>query len=248
MTERRTDSAPRARASAAGRIPRLLRALELPLLLLVPATLLACAFFGVHQSALLSALVAVTAVVLLAAGFETSQPGLRQVLPAVVLGAVAAAGRIIFAPLPNCKPVSAVAIMGGAVFGRSCGFMVGAGAALVSNMFFGQGPWTPWQMYAWGLVGYLGGVFAEHGWMERALFRDAFALSSGLLYGAILDSWNLVGFVHPITWESALLNYGAGFALNLVHGIATVVFLRLIWGPWHAKLARVRRKYAARAA
>lgn len=72
----------------------------------------------------------------------------------VVLAALAAAGRILFAPIPDFKPVSAIAIIAGVVFGRKSGFMVGALAALASNFFFGQGPWTPWQMYAWGLVGY----------------------------------------------------------------------------------------------
>ena len=75
-------------------------------------------------------------------------------MPTVVLAALAAAGRILFAPIPDFKPVSAIAIIAGVAFGRKSGFMVGSLAALASNFFFGQGVWTPWQMYAWGLVGY----------------------------------------------------------------------------------------------
>jgi energy-coupling factor transport system substrate-specific component len=214
-------------------------------LALVPLTLLVCAALDVHMSALLTALVALAAVVVMLAGFERTLPGLRQVMPAVVLGSVAAAGRILFAPIPNFKPVSAIVIMCGAVYGKSCGFVAGALAAVVSNAFFGQGPWTPWQMYAWGLVGYVAGALSERGWLERPLVRDAFALLSGLLYGSILDSWNLVGWVHPITWQSAFANYSLGFWHNLMHGVATLVFLGLIWGPWERKLARVRDKYLA---
>lgn len=223
-----------------------LRALELPLLLAVPLALLACAYLDIAQSALLTALVALLALWLMFASYEASRPGLRDVMPSVVMGAVAAAVRILFAPIPDFKPVSAIAIMSGAVFGRSCGFMVGALAALVSNAFFGQGSWTPWQMYAWGLVGYLAGVFAERGWMERPSFRYGYALASGLLYGAILDSWNLVGWVHPITWQSAVANYALGLPHSVTHAVATLVFLRLIWQPWVRKLTRVRTKYAIR--
>lgn len=224
----------------------LLHALELPLLLAVPLALLACAYLDIAQSALLTALVALLALWLMFASYEASRPGLRDVMPSVIMGAVAAAGRIIFAPIPDFKPVSAVAIMSGAIFGRSCGFMVGALAALVSNAFFGQGSWTPWQMYAWGLVGYLAGVFADRGLMKRPSFRYAYAFASGLLYGAILDSWNLVGWVHPITWQSAVANYALGLPHSVTHAVATLVFLRLIWQPWARKLTRVRTKYAIR--
>ena len=78
--------------------------------------------------------------------------GLRQIMPTLVLAALAAAGRILFGPIPDFKPVSAIAIIAGATLGRRNGFMVGALAALTSNFFFGQGMWTPWQMYAWGEI------------------------------------------------------------------------------------------------
>ncbi|MFR7797549.1 MAG: ECF transporter S component [Collinsella sp.] len=93
---------------------------------------------------------------------------MRQIMPTLVLAALAAAGRILFGPIPDFKPVSAIAIIAGATLGRRNGFMVGALAALTSNFFFGQGMWTPWQMYAWGLVGYVGGALAHAGAFDRA--------------------------------------------------------------------------------
>ena len=145
MGERQT---PRARALAA---------LEVPALLAVPTAMVALALAGVPATAGLTLAVALLAVGLMLASFEASRPALRQLMPTVVLAAVAAAGRVLFSPIPDVKPVSAVAIVAGAALGRRSGFAVGAVAALVSNFFFGQGPWTPWQMYAWGLVGYVGG-------------------------------------------------------------------------------------------
>ncbi len=217
--------------------------LEAPMLALVPAVLLACAIWQPDQAAWLTVFVAVAAIAIFLTGYEKSQPGLRQIMPAVVLGAFAAAGRILFVLIPDFKPVAAIAIMAGAIFGQHCGFMVGALAALTSNAFFGQGAWTPWQMYAWGLVGYLGGVLGRRGMLKKRLARDAFGFASCLLYGAILDTWNLVSFVRPITWQTLLINYLWGLPHTLVQGFATLVFLRLIWAPWNRKLLRIRTKY-----
>lgn len=211
----------------------------------VPVILALAAASGFAQAALLSLGVVVVAVGLMFAGFEWSKPGLRQIMPAVVLGAIAAAGRVLFAPVPDCKPVSAVCVLAGAVFGRRCGFMVGALAALVSNFFFGQGPWTPWQMYGWGMVGYLAGVLSDVGAFDR--FRPAvyvYGFCSALLFGIVLDSWHVIGYVSPLTWQGALLAYGAGLPFNVVHGVATVAFLLVIWAPWRRKLERIRAKYA----
>ena len=272
---------------------RLLRALEVPLLVAVPVALAAAALFQFDQSALFTFVVALVAVGMLFAGFEADRPALRQIMPTVVLGALAAAGRILFALIPDFKPVSAICILAGAVFGRRSGFMVGALAALVSNFFFGQGPWTPWQMYSWGLVGYIAGVLADAGAFGKAegeppvvsvaphdaasaarpaihaapfaanasdpslssVFRNrrglahrvflyAYGFLSALLYGLLLNGWTLVGFVHPITWQSALAVYAAGLPFDLLHGVATVVFLAALYVPWSRKLNRIKRKYA----
>lgn len=229
---------------------RVLAVVEPVVLACVPAALGLSAFFQLDQTALLTFAVAVCALAVFFAGWEASRPALRQVMPAAVLGALAAAGRILFAPVPDVKPVSAICVLAGVVFGRRCGFMVGALAALASNFFFGQGAWTPWQMYAWGLVGYLAGVLADHGAFDarggapRCVAVYAYGFFSALLYGALLNTWTLVGFVHPLTWEAALLTYGAGLPFDLVHAASTVAFLLVIYAPWKRKLERVKAKYA----
>lgn len=154
---------------------RMASILEPLVLILVPATLAVCAVCDYQQAALLTFVVAVAAIAVFFLGFERSKPALRQIMPTVVLAALAAAGRIIFAPIPDFKPVSAICIIAGATFGRQSGFMVGALAALVSNFFFGQGAWTPWQMYTWGLIGYISEIAAPHEWFDKNPFS---------LYGA----------------------------------------------------------------
>lgn len=224
-------------------INRLLKMLELPALIAVPLVLIGCAIFGVKNSALLTLLTAVVALLIFFAGFELSKPSLRQILPAVVLGSLAAAGRILFAAIPDFKPVSAVCILAGVVFGRRTGFLVGALAALASNFFFGQGPWTPWQMYAWGMVGYCAGILQEQGFFKHQIVLYVYGFLSGILYGLLLNTWHIVGFVQPLTAESAFIAYAASLPFDVMHGIATVVFLVVIYAPWKKKLERVKEKY-----
>ena len=142
-------------ASASVRI-----AAEIVAIVATPAVLAVCAIANFEQTALLTLVVVLASIGVFFASYEASRPRLRDIMPTVVLAALAAAGRILFAPIPDFKPVSAIAIIAGVAFGRKSGFMVGALAALASNFFFGQGPWTPWQMYAWGLVGYGAGLLA----------------------------------------------------------------------------------------
>lgn len=209
----------------------------------VPAVLAVCVALDVRQTALLSLVVVLGCLVVFFAGFEHSRPRLRDTMPIAVLAALAAAGRILFAPVPSFKPVSAIAIIAGAAFGRRSGFLVGALAALVSNFFFGQGPWTPWQMYGWGMVGYLGGALAQTGLFRSKAALAGYGFLSGPLYGVTLNLWSIVGFYHPQTLEQAAIVYAAAVPFDIVHGVATAVFLLALYPSWQRKLSRVKRKF-----
>ena len=222
---------------------RTLAVLEVPALLAVPAAMVALALAGVRATAGLTLVVVLLVLGLLLASYEASRPALRQLMPTAVLAAVAAAGRVLFAPLPDVKPVSAIAILAGAALGRRSGFVVGALAALASNVFFGQGPWTPWQMYAWGLVGYVGGVLSEKNLLSHGAWLYGWGFASGLVFGLILNGYHVLGYVQPLTWESALLACAASLPLDVTHGVATVAFLAAIWLPWGRAIRRVVSKY-----
>src|SRR3954447_18962966 len=97
----------------------------------------------------------------LAGGFgwyERSRPPARVLALVAALAALAAIGRVAFAAFPNVKPTTDIVLFSGYTLGGPAGFAAGALAALVSNVFLGQGPWTPWQMTAWGVVGLLGAL------------------------------------------------------------------------------------------
>ena len=246
-------------------------ALEALSICATPAVLVVCTLTNADQTALLSLVVVLASLGVFFATYESSTPRLRDIMPTVVLAALAASGRILFAPIPDFKPVSAIAIIAGVVFGRKSGFMVGALAALASNFFFGQGPWTPWQMYAWGLVGYGAGLLvaipvrasnraSESGLAEcgedrsprkqslierHAVIIYIYGFGSCLMYGFILNAWSILSFYHAQASGLAgiLLVYATALPFDVTHGVATVVFLAALYAPWRRKLKRIKSKY-----
>lgn len=193
--------------------------------------------------ALLSLVVVVAALVLLLAGWETSTPALRQILPAVSLAAIGTVGRILFAAIPDVKPLSAIVILTGVSLGSRSGFLCGALAALVSNLFFGQGSWTPWQMYAWGLMGYIAGACAKRGWLATRSQAAVFGFVAAIGFGLLMDCYTLVGFVRPLSWGGVVATFSASLVFDLVHGVATAAFLWLLWDSWRRILARFKQRY-----
>ena len=217
--------------------------LEAVSLISVPIALVICLVLEVELTAAVSTFVVALALVPFIVGLERDNLKPKYLMPIVVLSSLAVAGRIIFAPFPNVKPVSAIVIMAGVVFGRRSGFFVGLLAALISNIFFGQGPWTLWQMYAWGLMGYAAGALAQHGVLKSRTSVMVFGALAPIGYGLILDSYFFIGFVAEQNLVTALLAYGIGLTSSIPHAIATTVFLVLIYLPWVRKLERVKKKY-----
>lgn len=217
--------------------------LEVGTLVSVPAVLVLCAVFNVEYSALITTLVVMLAFVPFIIGLEKDKLKPKNIMPIVVMSALAVAGRIVFAALPNIKPVSAIVIMTGVIFGRRSGFITGMLAALISNLFFGQGPWTLWQMYAWALMGYGAGALAQHRIIEGRVSVMVYGALAPLGYTLILDSYYIIGFLGELTITAALVSYGMGMVAGVAHAVATVMFLALIYLPWARKLERIKHKY-----
>lgn len=216
---------------------------SLLLFLAVPLVLIACVAWQMEQTALLSTLIVIASLVPFFLQFERKKPRPRDFMPVVVLTALSVTGRMLFAALPNFKPVSAIVILTGVCFGKQSGFLTGALSALVSNLFFGQGAWTPWQMYAWGLMGYIAGALANTRAFENNWCVMAYGAVASLGYGFLLNSWHLFSFLQPVSWPVAMAAYGAGLVFDLTHAGSTVVFLSLTLLPWRRELTRIRQKY-----
>src|SRR5204862_1141691 len=123
------------------------------------------------------------------AWYERTHPSSRVLALVATLAALAALGRIAFAPLPNVKPTTDIVLIAGFVLGGAPGFVVGATAALASNLVFGQGPWTPWQMVAWGLAGLIGAALGRASGRRAGRLQLALACAlAGAAFRAIMDA------------------------------------------------------------
>ncbi|MBB6670318.1 ECF transporter S component [Cohnella nanjingensis] len=180
--------------------------------------------------------------------FERRERQARELVLLAVLAAIASVSRIPFAALlPGFTPVTFVVIVSGVVFGAEAGWMVGAVSALVSNLFLGQGPWTPWQMFAWGLAGYTAGLLAHRRpFWRRRMPLAAFGVCWGFLYGWIMNLTLVLDFwTRDHSWSAIAALYAAGLPFDGVHAGANLFFLGVFGPAWIALLERYRRKYGA---
>jgi energy-coupling factor transport system substrate-specific component len=194
---------------------------------------------------LVSVVIIVLAITPFALVFEGRKPQARELVVIAVMVALAVAGRAAFFMLPQFKPVVALVIIAGVGLGAESGFVVGALSGFTSNFFFGQGPWTPWQMFAFGVIGFLAGILFSKGTLsKKRLPLCAFGgLATLVLYGLIMDSASVMIFTSTVTQETIMATYLMGIPFNLVHAIGTMVFLALIANPIIEKLDRVKKKY-----
>ena len=163
--------------------------------------------------------------------YERQHPPAKVVALVATLAALAALGRVAFAPLPSVKPTTTIVLIAGFALGAAPGFTVGAVAALASNLFFGQGPWTPWQMVAWGLCGVLGAGIAAvlGGNLPRRVPLGLWCAAASLGFGAIMDlsTWTTFG---RHTFSEYVVISGTALPFNLTHAVGSFAFA-VAFGP-----------------
>lgn len=212
------------------------------LLLLIPAVVISGAiiFKGKHF-AWISLCVAVLACLPVFYRFER-RGSAKELTVLAVITALSVAGRFIFAWFPGFKPVAAITVIAGIYCTSEAGFLVGALSAVISNFYFGQGPWTPFQMLSWGIIGFLSGMLAS-GLKKSRIFLCVFGLLAGILFSLTMDIWTVL-------WSDGsfnLLRYSA-YALSaapttLEYCISNIIFLLLLARPIGEKLERIKKKY-----
>jgi len=173
--------------------------------------------------------------------FQAAAIGSKEIALVAMLGTISAVLRIPFAALPNVQPSTYIVICSGYVFGPLAGFMVGAITALVSNLFLGQGPWTLYQMLAWGLLGVMAG------YMRRLnlgrIWLVIFGIFGAYLYGWIMNTWYWASFIYPLTWRTFLTYQLTGVWLDTFHAIGNAVFLGLFGMKTIDILDRFRKRF-----
>ncbi len=129
------------------------------------------------------------------------------------------------------------------VFGSEAGFLIGATAALLSNLFFGQGPWTPWQMFGWGMMGYTAGLLRHTILLSKKLGRAIFGFIWGFLFGWLMNMTLVLGYMSEISWSAILIVNAASFYFDLAHALSNVIFLTVFGAMWMRILQRYQIKY-----
>jgi len=175
--------------------------------------------------------------------FETRKPQARELVTLAVLCALAVASRVVFV-LPNFKPIIGIVMIAGIALGPEAGFMTGAISAFASNFFFSQGPWTPWQMMAYGIGGFLAGIVFHRCKKINPLRLGLFGFVSVMvLVGPLLDACTIFTTASTITWEYVLAVLSMGLWHNLQHAAACAATVMLLGPPLLKKIGRLKKKY-----
>ncbi|WML52837.1 ECF transporter S component [Neobacillus sp. PS3-12] len=222
------------------------RILKNILLFILLAVILCLSLIWQNHYIGLSICFVVVSMVFLLYRFEKRKIEAGELVLLAVLAAIAAVGRVPFASIPSVQPTTFVILMSGFVFGAESGFVIGATAALASNMILGQGPWTPWQMAAWGLVGFTAGLLRHTSFMKRTWGRIIFGIVWGFLFGWIMNIWGFFSFAQSEGTMSikALISYFAASSLfDSMHAISNIFFLLIFGNIWIKNLSRFKKKY-----
>ncbi|MCA1030565.1 ECF transporter S component [Bacillus timonensis] len=175
--------------------------------------------------------------------YERKQIGAKEIVMFSTLAAIAAVSRIPFSMLPSVQPTTFIIIICGLVFGAESGFLIGAIAAFVSNMFLGQGPWTPWQMYSWGLIGFLAGLGRNSFLFSKIWGISLYGFFAGFLFGWIMNVWFIVGLLQEISLKAIFTYFITSFYFDLTHAISNVIFIIIFGKYWIKILKRFKSKY-----
>lgn len=218
-------------------------------LVLIPATIwFGIARLGDKKYFFISLLVLLEAMIPFFVSFEDRKPKVRDIVTLAVMCALAVTGRTAFFMLPNFTPVMAIVIIAGVAFGCEGGFITGAMTMFVSNFIMGQGPWTPWQMFAMGLVGFLAGLFfAGSSVRTRNMTKLGLCIFGALIcivvYGGIMNPASVIMWQPNVNFSMIMASYVTGFPFDLAQATATVIALWLVARPFLEKLDRVRIKF-----
>ena len=216
------------------------------ILFLIPLTIfIGIYYLGDKKYYFISLLIILETMIPFGFAFENRKPKARELVIISALCAIGVAGRTAFFMLPQFKPVAAIVIISGVAFGGETGFLVGAITAFVSNFFFGQGPWTPWQMFSFGIIGFLAGIMFQKGILRKTKTDMCVFgfVATFVIYGGIMNPASVIMWQSNININMVLSSYVMGMPFDFIHAVSTVFFLFLAAEPMLEKLERIKIKY-----
>lgn len=213
------------------------------IILIIPViVIIGAIIFKNKQFAFISIAVTILACVPFFISFENKYHNSTRLVMIAILTALSVVGRLVFAAVPGIKPVTAMIIITALYFGSEAGFMTGSLNALLSNFALGQGPWTPFQMLTWGLIGFVAGILSEKLKTNKVLLYWYGALS-GIAFSLLMDLWSVI-------WQDGVFNLSKYIALLassavfcVVYAVSNIVFLFILAKPIGSKIERIKEKY-----
>lgn len=175
--------------------------------------------------------------------YEKREGSIRRMVMIAVMTAITVTGRLIFGVVPGFKPMSAIIILTGMFMGPEAGFLVGSLSAVTSNVFFGQGPWTPFQMLTWGVIGLLSGLPGIRMVLRKRGPLVIWGMLMGMLYSGIMDIWTVLDLTGTWTWKRYVMALGTAVPYIIAYMSSNVVFLMLALKPVGEKLERIQLKH-----
>lgn len=210
----------------------------LPFVVIPAITLAGAVVFDRKRHIIISLAVAAMALLLFAAGFERKTTGSRRLVIVSVMTALCFAGRFI----PFLKPIAALTIITALYLGGEAGFLVGAMTAVLSNFYFGQGPWTAFQMLAWGMTGFIAGLLAEP-LKRRKWLLLVYGALAGVAYSFTMDIWTVLWYAEGFSFRLYFAALFTAIPYTVSYAVSNVLFLALLAKPFGDKLDRIKTKY-----
>ncbi|MGN0594561.1 MAG: ECF transporter S component [Hominimerdicola sp.] len=213
------------------------------LLLTIPAVvLIGSLIFKEKYYAWISMCVAVLSCLPLFYCFERKDSSSKEMTVLAVMIAISVAGRFIFAWLPGFKPITAITLITAIMLGKEAGFVVGSLSAVVSNFYFGQGPWTPFQMFAWGFIGFIAGLLAKP-FKKNKIALCIFGAVAGILYSLTMDIWTTLWADGSFNMSRYIAALVTSLPVTVEYAVSNIIFLLLLSKPIGQKLKRIKKKY-----
>lgn len=210
---------------------------------LIPLVVFAGVFvFKENMYAWITVACVILALVLFYASFDRKIVGTRRMVIIAVMTALSVIGRAVFSMIPAFKPITSIVIITAIWIGPESGFLVGSLTAVISNFQFGQGPWTPFQMFAWGMIGLIAGYLGDPLRRSRVALAVYGALA-GIAYSMIMDVWTVLWYGEGFKWSLYLAALATAVPYTIGYAVSNVIFLLVLGRPFGEKLQRVKIKY-----
>ena len=210
---------------------------------LMPLVVFAGVFvFKENMYAWITVACVILALILFYASFDKKIVGTRRMVIIAVMTALSVIGRAVFAMIPAFKPITSIVIITAIWIGPESGFLVGSLTAVISNFQFGQGPWTPFQMFAWGMIGLIAGYLGDPLRRSRVALA-VYGAFAGIAYSMIMDIWTVLWYGEGFNWSLYLAALATAVPYTIGYAVSNVVFLLVLGRPFGEKLQRVKIKY-----